>query len=140
MLLHELSRSSACFAHSLRRPCSSQLAWRYPRNTHRVCVRVLNSTSWLQRERVPQRDAQKPVPPKIGLVESVKPESVEKAPPSGSREPPKTDALLTEQTVSNKEQRKADWAIMKEMARYLWPKVAPLVYSRSLPGLTSLAG
>ena len=30
---------------------------------------------------------------------------------------------LSEQTVSNKEQRKADWAIMKEMARYLWPKV-----------------
>ena len=35
---------------------------------------------------------------------------------------PKVDALLAEQTVSNKEQRKADWAIMKEMARYLWPK------------------
>lgn len=25
--------------------------------------------------------------------------------------------------ISNKEQRKADWAIMKEMAQYLWPKV-----------------
>jgi len=35
---------------------------------------------------------------------------------------PKTDALLSEQTLSNKEQRKADWAIMKEMAQYLWPK------------------
>ena len=36
---------------------------------------------------------------------------------------PKTDALLSEQTVSNKEQRKADWAIIKEMSTYLWPKV-----------------
>ena len=36
--------------------------------------------------------------------------------------PLKTDNLLNEQTVSNKEQRKADWAIMKEMSRYLWPK------------------
>jgi hypothetical protein len=25
--------------------------------------------------------------------------------------------------VSNKEQRKADWAIIKEMGRYIWPKV-----------------
>ncbi|KAH7410465.1 P-loop containing nucleoside triphosphate hydrolase protein [Phaeosphaeria sp. MPI-PUGE-AT-0046c] len=34
----------------------------------------------------------------------------------------KTDPLLAEQTLSNKEQRKADWAIMKEMSQYLWPK------------------
>lgn len=33
------------------------------------------------------------------------------------------DALLSEQTVSNKQQRKADWAIIKEMSQYLWPKV-----------------
>ena len=33
-----------------------------------------------------------------------------------------TDPLLAEQTVSNKEQRKADWAIIKDMAHYLWPK------------------
>ncbi|PLB50178.1 transporter ATM1, mitochondrial precursor [Aspergillus steynii IBT 23096] len=30
--------------------------------------------------------------------------------------------LLSESTVATKEQRKADWAIMKEMAKYLWPK------------------
>ena len=34
----------------------------------------------------------------------------------------KTDPLLAEQTVSNKEQRKADWAIIKDMSKYLWPK------------------
>ncbi|KAI9894214.1 MAG: Iron-sulfur clusters transporter atm1, mitochondrial [Vezdaea aestivalis] len=32
------------------------------------------------------------------------------------------DPLLVDQNVTNKEQRKADWKIMKEMARYLWPK------------------
>ncbi|KAF2876621.1 P-loop containing nucleoside triphosphate hydrolase protein [Massariosphaeria phaeospora] len=37
-------------------------------------------------------------------------------------QPKAVDPLLAEQTVSNKEQRKADWAIMKEMSRYLWPK------------------
>jgi hypothetical protein len=44
--------------------------------------------------------------------------------------PPKTQnaataqkTLLSESTVGRKEQRKADWAIMREMAKYLWPKV-----------------
>lgn len=30
---------------------------------------------------------------------------------------------LSETAKANKEQRKADWAIMREMAKYLWPKV-----------------
>ena len=37
--------------------------------------------------------------------------------------PAKKPDLLSEATVGNKEQRKADWAIMKEMTKYLWPKV-----------------
>lgn len=36
--------------------------------------------------------------------------------------PAKPSTLLAEQTVTNKEQRKADWAIIKEMSHYLWPK------------------
>ncbi|MCJ1295264.1 Iron-sulfur clusters transporter atm1, mitochondrial [Xylographa carneopallida] len=55
-------------------------------------------------------------------AESIKPESVHKNHFTKADEAPKTDALLAEQTVSNKEQRKADWAILKEMARYIWPK------------------
>ena len=51
--------------------------------------------------------------------EGVKPESVKKDKPA---ETTKNDPLLAEQTVSNKEQRKADWAIIKDMAHYLWPK------------------
>ncbi|OCK79940.1 iron-sulfur cluster transporter ATM1 [Lepidopterella palustris CBS 459.81] len=54
-----------------------------------------------------------------GVPESVKPGSLQKKPSIGLRH---NDPLLAEQTVSNKEQRKADWAIMKEMSRYLWPK------------------
>jgi ATP-binding cassette, subfamily B (MDR/TAP), member 7 len=56
--------------------------------------------------------------------ESVKPELVQQKLPAETQAPAKPDDLLTTPTVSNKEQRKADWAIMKEMARYLWPKVA----------------
>jgi ABC transporter ATM len=36
--------------------------------------------------------------------------------------------LLSESTQANKEQRKADWAIMREMAKYLWPKVMPIAF------------
>ena len=54
--------------------------------------------------------------------ESIKPESYQEPSKAKPDAPSKTDALLAEQTVSNKEQRKADWAIMKEMAKYLWPK------------------
>ena len=55
--------------------------------------------------------------------ESIKPESYQKPNKPQPAEAPKTDALLAEQTVSNKEQRKADWIIIKEMAKYIWPKV-----------------
>ena len=34
----------------------------------------------------------------------------------------KTLDLASEQKISNKAQRKADWAIIKEMSQYLWPK------------------
>ncbi|PGG95388.1 iron-sulfur clusters transporter atm1, mitochondrial [Helicocarpus griseus UAMH5409] len=34
----------------------------------------------------------------------------------------KPASLTDDTTVNTKEQRKADWAIMKEMAKYLWPK------------------
>lgn len=37
-------------------------------------------------------------------------------------QPANKSTLLAEQTVSTKEQRKADWAIIKEMSHYLWPK------------------
>lgn len=56
------------------------------------------------------------------MLENVKPEAVQR-PDDAKSTGPKTDALLAEQTVSNKEQRKADWAIMKEMIQYLWPNV-----------------
>ncbi|MCJ1359066.1 MAG: Iron-sulfur clusters transporter atm1, mitochondrial [Icmadophila ericetorum] len=59
---------------------------------------------------------------KTVATERSKPETVQKQNTAASTGKPRVDSLLSEQTVSNKEQRKADWAIMKEMARYLWPK------------------
>jgi hypothetical protein len=59
-----------------------------------------------------------------GQAEPIKPETVQRPPPAKApSKPTQKDPLLSEQNLSNKEQRKADWAIMKEMAVYLWPKV-----------------
>ena len=72
-------------------------------------------------------------------ADSLRPETIQKPGPVAPDGAPKTDALLTEQTMSNKEQRKADWAIMKEMARYLWPKARRLRPSLG-KGLTERVG
>lgn len=53
---------------------------------------------------------------------------IQKPEDSGNaKTPPKKD-LLSEPMTGKQEQRKADWAIMKEMAKYLWPKVIPESY------------
>ncbi|KAK9469860.1 hypothetical protein V1512DRAFT_273692, partial [Lipomyces arxii] len=46
--------------------------------------------------------------------------------------------LLEEKDVDAKEQRKADWAIMKEMMKYLWPKGAIGVKTRVIIALALL--
>ena len=57
------------------------------------------------------------------VKESIKPETVQKDQGiAAATLTNKQDALLAEQTVSNREQRKADWAIIRQMSRYLWPK------------------
>jgi ABC transporter ATM len=48
--------------------------------------------------------------------------NIVQTPKDGDAKTPKKD-LLSEPMAANKEQRKADWAIMREMAKYLWPKV-----------------
>ncbi|MCJ1468907.1 Iron-sulfur clusters transporter atm1, mitochondrial [Pseudocyphellaria aurata] len=65
----------------------------------------------------PAQSFQKPEP-----LESIKPEALQKFDNPKSSEGEKDGLLLAEQHVTSKEQRKADWAIMKEMSKYLWPK------------------
>jgi ATP-binding cassette subfamily B (MDR/TAP) protein 7 len=60
----------------------------------------------------------KSVPQEIAVPESAqKPEPVK----SGTNAS-KKEVLLSEKVVSNKEQRKVDLAIMRDMIQYLWPK------------------
>lgn len=63
-----------------------------------------------------------PTPPASQLVES---KSIEK--PEGEGKVAAKKDLLSESHKATKEQRKADWAILREMAKYLWPKVRALV-------------
>ena len=60
---------------------------------------------------------------KLADAANLTPEAIEKLGSSKITRSAPVDPLLSEHIVSNKEQRKADWAIMKEMTRYLWPKV-----------------
>ena len=50
------------------------------------------------------------------------PETIEKPKPRSTSDKAGKDELLSEKVVSAQEQRKTDFAIMKEMSQYLWPK------------------
>lgn len=59
-----------------------------------------------------------PAPPASQLIDA---KAIEK--PDGTVKAVTKKDLLSESTKATKEQRKADWAILREMAKYLWPKV-----------------
>ncbi|KAL8752205.1 MAG: hypothetical protein Q9184_005806 [Pyrenodesmia sp. 2 TL-2023] len=88
--------------------------------------RFSQSPTWTQRTPAPDHEGKAQDGGSISGVdaaESVRLESFKQPRGASANNAPNTDNLLSEQTVSNKEQRKADWAIIKEMAQYLWPKV-----------------
>ena len=72
-------------------------------------------------------DSQVPIPnpSQPRSLDNIRSETAQKLENSRRNEGIKKDSLLANDNISNKEQRKADWAIMKEMSRYLWPKVEP---------------
>ncbi|KAL8953620.1 MAG: hypothetical protein Q9222_000546 [Ikaeria aurantiellina] len=97
-------------------------------NSPRPCLKsrsITYSSRWSQQSSASGRNSQPRNIHKLDnadSLETVKPENVKKPGQAVAGFAPNTDGLLSEQTVSNKEQRKADWAIIKEMAQYLWPK------------------
>ena len=68
----------------------------------------------------PTRHDDDPSEQKQPAEENVQTESLEKK--EGAKAATRVDPLLAEQTVSNKEQRAADWRIIKNMVQYIWPK------------------
>ena len=90
-------------------------------------VRLFSQWSrWRQEARRPSKTTTQiadDAPTKAEPSEIARPESGEKPKPATrAKDATKPDPLMSEQVVSNAEQRKADWAIMKEMVQYLWPK------------------
>ena len=90
-------------------------------------LRAFSQSRRLGQQQQPPRQVKVEVPddatPKAESPEVAKPESAEKEKPATPSKPPgKQNEFMSEQTVSAKEQRKVDFAIMKEMVQYLWPK------------------
>lgn len=71
-------------------------------------------------------------------IPGTKPETATPAKPATPTTARKDPLALDDKT--NKEQRKADWAIMKEMAQYLWPKDSFGTRARVGLALTLLVG
>lgn len=93
------------------------------RLSRRVCRQFVNASKL--RYRNPPVDS-KPLiqnPSAASSQETFESQAIPTVPNAKSNGVVPAPDLLTEQTVSNQAQRKADWAIMKEMSRYLWPKV-----------------
>lgn len=90
-------------------------------------VRIFASTSRLRRDdskaKVLQSQQALRQPRPADDLPGVRPETATPAKPASPVFPAagRKDPLVLDDK-SNKEQRKADWAIMKEMAQYLWPK------------------
>jgi ABC transporter ATM len=81
----------------------------------------------LRRQNVEQagQNKQTPVPPAVDNAETSKRGNLETLQTKRLNSATSTKApdLFSNTTLVSREQRKADWAIMKEMAKYLWPKV-----------------
>ena len=75
--------------------------------------RVFVSTPRHRKDDARIRTAQAETQAKQPATESPRPE------PATAQKP---DPLLSEQTKTNKEQRKADWRIIQDMSHYIWPK------------------
>lgn len=123
-LVQELHHAS----HAIRSPPTPLISSRIIRSRVVQCnrpyppIRVFASTPRHRKdaERIPQPHIT--VVAKNEAPESIKPETVQKEKPTVQAASSKQDGLLAEAVTSSADQRKADWAIMREMTRYLWPK------------------
>lgn len=92
---------------------------------HKIQLRVFTSGSPWKNQSTDGKDptsARDNTTPTGTAAELANAAIVQKAGASEAKNTAKKD-MLSESAIASKEQRKADWAIMREMAKYLWPKV-----------------
>ncbi|CAD6451492.1 138229d3-835b-4752-bdbf-cac325d01442 [Sclerotinia trifoliorum] len=113
--LHSFHGASCIYAKaSLRHP---------PRWQPGIGLRVFTSTNRRLRDTPKGKTLQSQslgTPRAADDLPGTSPETVKNAPPTIAATTRKDPLALDDKT--NKEQRKADWAIIKEMSQYLWPK------------------
>jgi ATP-binding cassette subfamily B (MDR/TAP) protein 7 len=97
--------------HKLARPSLAFSRISTCQQSVRPSIRVFTTSPWRRKDDTRVKPVTQET--KVAAAEPTKTPTVKKE---------RVDPLLAEQTVSNKEQRKADWAIIKDMAHYLWPK------------------
>jgi ATP-binding cassette, subfamily B (MDR/TAP), member 7 len=115
MILRGVTRASCFNARASLRP--------QPWSASRVGFRVFTNTSTLYKDDVKRTTIQSQAlrqPRAVDDPPGTKPETARKPGPASPTASRKDPLALADKT--NREQRKADWAIMKEMAQYLWPK------------------
>ena len=86
-------------------------------------TRCLSISPRLQRNSVQPPQETRTALPAASLQNKAEEPAPEPKDGNSSKKLPAPGQVLTETSTSSKEQRRADWAILKEMSRYLWPKV-----------------
>ncbi|TVY24533.1 Iron-sulfur clusters transporter ATM1, mitochondrial [Lachnellula hyalina] len=115
MILRGMARASCFSARASLRP--------QPWSASRVRFRAFTNTSTLYKDDSQRTTIQSQAlrqPRAADDIPGTKPETARKPGPASPTNTRKDPLALADKT--NQEQRKADWAIMKEMAQYLWPK------------------
>ena len=132
MILRTLQRASCSGAKaSFRQPQWAR---------HQIGLRVFTRTSGAFKETAKESIAAQiqREPRAADNVPGTKPESATRLGAATPAAPRKDPLALGDK--SNKEQRKADWAILKEMAQYLWPKDSFGTRARVLIAVALLVG
>ena len=115
MILRGMARASCFSTRASLRP--------QPWSASRVRFRAFTNTSTLYKDDSKRTTIQSQAlrqPRAADDIPGTKPETARKPGPASPTDTRKDPLALADKT--NQEQRKADWAIMKEMAQYLWPK------------------
>ncbi|KAJ5482950.1 Iron-sulfur clusters transporter atm1, partial [Penicillium diatomitis] len=105
---------------------ASRPPWMIPKNALHRSIRLqwFHSSRFCQNQSTDGKDpssARNKAPTAVTGSDVAGAASSEKPGGITAKTAPKKD-LLSESAIANKDQRRADWAIMREMAKYLWPK------------------
>lgn len=92
-------------------------------NWNQLRVFTTNGGSWKRQDISQVPSPRKPVDVTPQTSRLAAGDAAQKQTSPGTATSEKKVDLLNDTKVVNKEQRKVDWVIMKEMAKYLWPKV-----------------